>query len=76
MGALPGVWVERGDGGAVPATPGSTLRLPLAATAGVEAWVLGVWRDYARQFGTVVMDAATYRAWTGDVRNNDLCSSG
>lgn len=71
-GALPGVWVSEAMVALYQATPGSTLRLPLAATAGVEVRVLGVWRDYARQFGTVVMDAATYQALTGDVRSNDL----
>ena len=70
--ALPGVWVSEAMVALYQATPGTTLRLPLAATAGVEVRVLGVWRDYARQFGTVVMDAATYQALTGDVRSNDL----
>jgi len=35
-------------------------------------WVRGVWRDYARQFGTVVIDDADYRRFTGDTRINDL----
>ncbi len=34
--------------------------------------VLGVWRDYARQFGAIAIDAADYRALTGDERINDL----
>ena len=34
--------------------------------------VLGVWRDYARQFGAIAIDAAAYRALTGDERINDL----
>jgi putative ABC transport system permease protein len=38
----------------------------------VPARVRGVWRDYARQFGAVAIDAATYRALTGDERVNDL----
>ena len=32
----------------------------------------GVFRDYARQFGTVVMERADYVALTGDQRLNDL----
>jgi putative ABC transport system permease protein len=31
-----------------------------------------VWRDYARQFGTVVMDTADFRQLGGDDRVNDL----
>jgi putative ABC transport system permease protein len=34
--------------------------------------VLGVWRDYARQFGTIAIDDAVYRRLTGDTRINDL----
>ena len=36
------------------------------------ARVLGVWRDYARQFGAVVMADTDYRRLTGDPRINDL----
>jgi len=35
-------------------------------------FVQGVWRDYARQHGAVVMPAADYRRLTGDERINDL----
>jgi putative ABC transport system permease protein len=35
-------------------------------------YVAGVWRDYARQSGSIVIDAAAYRALTGDNRVNDL----
>ena len=42
------------------------------APALVPVLVRGVWRDYARQFGTVVMDARDYVALTGDSRTNDL----
>jgi putative ABC transport system permease protein len=34
--------------------------------------VLGVWRDYARQFGAVTLDDAEYRRLTGDDRINDI----
>ena len=37
-----------------------------------EARVLGIWRDYARQFGAIAIDAAAYQALTGDTRINDL----
>ena len=35
-------------------------------------YVAGIWRDYARQFGAVVMDERDYRRLSGDVRINDL----
>ena len=53
------------------ARPGGMIELPLAESP-VPARVLGVWRDYARQFGTVVIDDADYRRLTGDERINDL----
>ena len=35
-------------------------------------YVAGVWRDYARQFGAVVIDKADFERLTGDTRINDL----
>jgi putative ABC transport system permease protein len=35
-------------------------------------YVAGVWRDYVRQFGAVVMDQADYQQLSGDLRVNDL----
>jgi putative ABC transport system permease protein len=54
--------------------PGQLLSLPIGHDPGsrTEARVLGVWRDYARQFGAVAIDIAAYRALTGDERVNDL----
>ncbi len=54
--------------------PGQTLRLPLGPTPGASTTVrvLGVWRDYARQFGAIAIDLAAYRALTGDARINEL----
>jgi putative ABC transport system permease protein len=51
--------------------PGQTMRLPLGDRL-VEVQVLGIWRDYARQFGAIAIDAARYRELTGDARINDL----
>jgi putative ABC transport system permease protein len=50
------------------------LRLPgQPATAPATAVrVRGVWRDYARQFGAIAIDAADYQRLTGDHRFNDL----
>jgi len=50
---------------------GQTVRLPLAGRE-IEAQVAGIWRDYARQHGAVVIDLARYRELTGDLRVNDV----
>jgi putative ABC transport system permease protein len=51
--------------------PGQALRLPLLGRE-VEVFVGGVWRDYSRQFGAVVITAADYRALGGRVEATDL----
>ncbi|QIL83923.1 ABC transporter permease [Diaphorobacter sp. HDW4A] len=35
-------------------------------------FVAGVWRDYVRQFGAIVIDASAYEQLTGDARASDL----
>lgn len=50
------------------ATPGQALALPGIGNVRVR----GVWRDYARQFGSVAIDLEAYRRLTGDDRLNDL----
>ena len=56
------------------ARPGTTLLLPLTGRAegGALVFVRGVWRDYARQSGTVAMARADYERLTADTRVNDL----
>jgi putative ABC transport system permease protein len=54
------------------AQPGSTLMLPLPDGRRGAVFVRGVWRDYARQYGAVVIDRADWRRLTGDDRVNDL----
>ena len=61
------------------ARPGLPLLLPLArarppapAAAPTRLWVAGVWRDYARQSGAVVIAAADFERLSGDTRVNDL----
>ena len=49
---------------------GANANVGAATIASVR--VLGVWRDYARQFGAVLMPAADYQRLTGDQRINDL----
>ncbi|MBL8359374.1 MAG: ABC transporter permease [Rubrivivax sp.] len=55
------------------AAPGRTIELPLGGPRGVQpVRVLGVFRDYARQFGTVAIDDGDHRRLTGDRLHNEL----
>ena len=65
-----GVYVSEAMVSLYGAEQGSTMTLPLAG--GVPVRVLGVWRDYARQFGAVILQASDYQRLTGDERVNDL----
>jgi len=42
------------------------------APAGTRFFVAGVWRDYARQFGSIAIDRRDFERLTGDTRTNDL----
>jgi len=66
-----GVFVSEAMVSLYDARPGTLIELPLADTP-VPARVLGVWRDYARQFGSIAIDDTAYRRLTGDARINDL----
>lgn len=54
------------------AAPGTTLTLPLPDGRRAAVFVRAVWRDYARQYGAVVVDRADWRRLSGDERVNDL----
>ena len=43
-----------------------------ASSTSAEFYVAGVWRDYARQFGTIAMAQRDFERLTGDARVNDL----
>ena len=58
-------------GGALPLLDGA-LGLELMAKGESRFVVAGVWRDYVRQSGAVLMDQADYVRLTGDRRVNDL----
>jgi len=50
--------------------PGQRITLPLAGRH-LPFTVAGIWRDYARQFGAIVIDANDYRRLTHDTRVTD-----
>jgi len=81
-GTLPDVFVSEAVVALYGAQPGSRFDLPMetatpkGAAANVSAattvHVRGVYRDFARQFGSVTMDRALYQQLTGDDRLTDL----
>ncbi len=54
--------------------PGEIHTLPLKASSGeyLSVWVAGVFRDYGRQHGSIVMDISVYQALTQDRRRTDI----
>jgi putative ABC transport system permease protein len=54
------------------ARAGQRFDLPLPDGRRIRVFVRGIWRDYARQYGAVVLDAQDWRRLTGDDRVNDL----
>jgi putative ABC transport system permease protein len=53
------------------ARPGAALPLLAAAVAPAPYFVAGVWRDYVRQSGAIIMDQVDYVRLTSDERVND-----
>ncbi len=70
-GAPPPVWISEAMVDLFGLSVGDTMALPLAGKA-YPFRVAGVWRDYARQHGALVIELADYRARSGDPLNNDL----
>jgi putative ABC transport system permease protein len=57
--------------------PGQIHTLPMVNDEGQtgghsSVWVAGVFRDYGRQHGSIVMDLSTYQSLTNDLRRTDL----
>ncbi|HET7197420.1 MAG TPA: ABC transporter permease, partial [Burkholderiales bacterium] len=66
----PGVWVSEATQDLYGFRTGDTIRLPLQGREAAFR-VRGVYRDYARQHGSILIDRAEYIALTGDRRVND-----
>jgi putative ABC transport system permease protein len=69
--ALPPVWVSEAAADLLGFRVGMQIELPLAGRAR-EFRVAGVWRDYARQHGAVMIELSDYRAMSGDGLTNDV----
>ena len=66
----PPAWISEAVADLYGYAPGQRLELPLGGA--LHAFVVaGVWRDYLRQHGAIVIERARYVALTGDRRTND-----
>ncbi|HEX5464324.1 MAG TPA: ABC transporter permease [Burkholderiales bacterium] len=68
--APPPVWISEVVRDLYHMKPGQRIELPLAGKH-VPFTVAGVWRDYARQSGAIVINRALYMQLTGDARADD-----
>jgi len=68
---LPPAWVSEAMADLFRVGVGDTLSLPLGGAAH-RFRVAGVWRDYARQHGAVLVELADYQALTDDSRSNNV----
>ena len=67
---LPSVWVSEAVADLLDIKPGMTLPIPLGN--GLHPFVVaGLWRDYARQQGALVIEREIYTRITGDGTAND-----
>ena len=74
-GARPGTLFEpisKAFSGLVPEFTASAAIKPIANQSLPPFFVAGVWRDYARQFGSIAMAQRDFERLTGDQRVNDL----
>jgi len=68
--APPPVWVSEVAADLHQLHQGDTLQLPLGGRS-VPVTIAGIWRDYARQNGAIVIDRELYLRLTGDRLAND-----
>ena len=73
-GAIP-VYVSEAMVALYGAAPGTTLSLPLPDGRRNDVFVRAVWRDYARQYGAIVIDSTDWRRLTGDVDTTTIVSN-
>ena len=69
-GAPPPAWVSELVADVYGFAPGAAIELPIAGQA-VRFTVAGVWRDYARQNGAVLIQREVYARLTGDTDASD-----
>ncbi len=70
-GKLPDIWISEAVADLYGYAPGQTISLPLDGISH-QVFVAGIWRDYARSFGAMVIDREVYLKWTADDKINDV----
>jgi putative ABC transport system permease protein len=70
-GLPPPVWISEAVVSLYDARVGGSMKLPLAGRT-IDVFIAGVWRDYARQGGSIVIDAADYERIVGDTARTDV----
>jgi putative ABC transport system permease protein len=69
-GDPPPAWISEAVADIYGFAPGSRVELPISGKTHPFT-IVGVWRDYARQHGAIVIDRALYAKLSGDERAND-----
>jgi len=69
-GDPPPAWVSEAVSDLYGFRPGDPIQIPLVGKQ-TSFVVAGIWRDYARQHGAIVIERETYARLTGDRRAND-----
>jgi putative ABC transport system permease protein len=69
-GSLPKAWLSEPASAVYDIAPGQRISIPLNGRLH-EFAVAGIWRDYARQNGAVLIDRAVYAGLSGDRSAND-----
>ncbi len=69
-GDPPPAWVSEAVADIYGVKVGSSMQLPISGKK-ISFVVSGIWRDYARQHGAIVIERSTYAALSGDRRAND-----
>ena len=66
----PGIWVSESFSDLYRVKSGQRVEIPIASKQ-FPFVVVGIWRDYARQFGAIVIDRSLYAGISGDAHVND-----
>lgn len=70
-GGLAPVWISEAMADLFALRPGARITLPLGGRQ-TEVFVAGLWRDYARTWGAIVIDRGQYVRLSGDDAVNDV----
>jgi putative ABC transport system permease protein len=68
---LPLIWISEAVADLYRYAPGQIIQIPLDGKTHA-VFVAGIWRDYARSFGAMVIDRNVYLKWTADEKINDI----